>query len=172
MTLHTISPISYRSPSVRVIGSKEVLDAFDFFHDPTCSLGHWCFNCVDTVSWSVPPSSISISISCPCSCEGDFWPSRSFFAAFCATTAAFVASCTSYTFVVAASFLLFSTNYATHSFASSFFFCATNLSASTVERVGARHSGGNVSSMSKITSSVATYGSSFHFFVGSLHALR
>lgn len=68
VTSHTISPISCRSPSVRVIGSKEVLEAFDFFHDPTYSLTHCHFSCVDVVYGSAPLSSVSGS----CSGEGDF----------------------------------------------------------------------------------------------------
>lgn len=192
VTSCSISPISYRSPLVRVIGSKEVLDAFVFFHGPTYSLGLWHFNCVDVVCGSMPPSSVSVSISCSCSSEGNFWPSRSFSATFCASAVAFccsttsfyasavafccsvatfVASHASFSFVFAASFLLFSANYATRSFASSFFFCAADLSTATAEIDRARHSGSHDSSTSKITSSVAKYDSSFHFFAGSLRAL-
>lgn len=73
----TVSPMSCRSPSVRVVGLKEVLEAFDFFYVPTCTLGRCRFNCVDVVCGSTPPSSGSIS----CSGEGDFWPQCSFSAA-------------------------------------------------------------------------------------------
>ncbi len=42
MTSLTLSPISCKSPSVNVMGSSEVLVAFDFFLDPPfySSLGH------------------------------------------------------------------------------------------------------------------------------------
>ena len=68
MTSLTISLMSCRSPSMRVIGSKEVLEAFDFFRGLTCSLGRCHFSCVDVVCGSVPPSSFFVS----CSGEGNF----------------------------------------------------------------------------------------------------
>jgi len=40
VTSLTISPISYRFPSVRVIGSKDVFEALVFFHDATFSGSH------------------------------------------------------------------------------------------------------------------------------------
>ena len=82
----------------------------------------------------------------------------------------FIASHASYAFATATSFLLFSANYAMHSFSSYFFFYAVNFS--TMEMSGAHHSNCHVSSTLKITSSVAIYGSSFHLFVGSWRILR
>ena len=167
MTSLTISQMSCRSPSVRVIRSKEVFEAFDFFCGPTCSIKCYHFSCVDAVCGSAPPSSWSVSYSG----EGDFWPSCSFFAAFCCSSAAFATSCASCTLAAAPSFLLFSANCAIYSYASFFFLCVVDFSASTVELAGVHHSNGHDSRTVKMTSSVARQGSSFQVFAGSLHAL-
>lgn len=68
MTSRIVSPISCRSPSMRVLRLKEVLEAFNFFRSPTCSLGHFRFSCANVVYGSTPPSSVSASFSS----EGDF----------------------------------------------------------------------------------------------------
>lgn len=151
MTLCTISPISWRSPSVRMIGSREVLEAFDFFHGPTYSLWCWHFNCVDATSRSTPPSSVSSSSSG----EGDLWPSHSFSASYCCSA-------------TATSFLLFSANYTICSFTSSSFFCAADFFVLVMVMAGVRHSSGHDSSTMNMTSYVAKYESWFHFFVGFL----
>lgn len=94
MTSCIVSPISWRSPCMRVIRLKEVLEAFDFFCGPTCSLGCWWFNYVDAVGGSVPPSSVLGSSSG----DDDLWPSCSFsvaccsMATFCYSVATFVTS--------------------------------------------------------------------------------
>lgn len=174
MTSCTISSMSCKSPSVRVIGSKEVLEAFDFFRGPTCSLRDWHFNCVDGVYGSMPPSSTSDSSSG----EGDVWSSRSFslkcfysVAAFCCFVVAFTASYTSCDFAAAASFLLFYDNCTTHSFSSSFFLCVSNFYVSNAKMARACHSSSHDSSIVNMTSSMASYGSSFHFFARSFDAL-
>ena len=115
----TVSPMSCRSLSVRVIRSKEVFEAFDFFCGPTCSLGRCHFNIVDVFYGFVPPSSGSVS----CLGEGNFWPSRSFSTAFYRSFVSFAASCASYALAAAALCFLFSANCTIRSLALSFFFC-------------------------------------------------
>ena len=151
MTSHTISPMSWRSPSVRVIGSKKVLGAFDLFYSPTYSLRHYRFSYVDVVCRSMPPSSRSIS----CVCEDDFAPSRSFSIALYCFYTAFATSRTSYTLAAATSFLLFSANCAICSFTSFFFLCAADFSDSTVELTGVCHSSGHDSSTANMASFVS-----------------
>lgn len=150
VTSLTVSPISWTSPSMRVIRSYEVFEAFEFFRDPTCSLGYEHFNLVHTACGFAPPCSILVSSSG----KGDFYPSRSSSTIFCYSSANFVMSCAAWALATASSFLCFSANYATHNFTSYFFWCTTDISASTTELAGARHSGGHDSRTEKMTSSV------------------
>ena len=143
MISRTVSSMLCRSPSVRVIGSIDNFDAFTFLCDPAHSIGCGCFNYIDTVCGSAPPSSSSASYPV-------------------AVCAASHTACT-------ASFLLFSVNCAMHNLASSFFLCVTDLSISVMS--GACHSSSHVSRMLKMTSFVATKGSFLHCLVGSLHTL-
>lgn len=151
VTSLTVSPISYRSPSVRVVRSNEVFQAFVFFHGPTYSLGREHFSWVVVVYGSMPPSSVSISNSI----EGNFYPSRSSSTTFCYSFANFTASRATWALAAASSFLLFSVSYAIHTFTSSFFRCTEKFSASTVDPTGVRHSGDQDSRTAKITSSVS-----------------
>jgi len=100
----TVSPISCRSPSVRVIGSKKVFEAFVFFHGPTYSLGRRRFSWVDVVCRSMPPCSVSISSLG----EGDFCPSRSSYDVFYCSSTNFAALRATWALAVASSFLFFS----------------------------------------------------------------
>ncbi len=145
-----ISPIWWRSPSVRVIRSNEVFEAFDSFHNPTCSLRHRHFSWVDIICRSMPPCSVSVFGSS----KGDFCPSRSSFVVFYFSFANFIASCATWALATASSFLCFSANCAIHSFASSFFRCTADFSTSTAERAGVLHSGSQDSRTMKMKFSV------------------
>ena len=149
MTLRTVSPMSCRSPLVRMIGSMDNFNALTFFHSPICSVGCWCFNCVDVVCGSAPPSSSSASYPS----EEDVWPSHAFttasyavvaVAAFSCLAVVCAASCTTHASATTASFLLFSANCVMCSLASSFFLCATNFFIFVMS--GACHFGSHVSS--------------------------
>ena len=118
MTSLTISPISCKFPSVRVIRSKYVFDAFVFFHGTVCSRCYGCLSWVDVICGSMPPCSVSVS----CSGEGDFFPSCSYPVLCC--SANFAVSHVAWALAVASSFLRFSTSCAIRSFVSSFFCCA------------------------------------------------
>lgn len=167
VTSLTISPISCRSPSLRVIGSNEVFEAFNFFHNLTCSLGCRHFNWVDVVYGSMPPCSMLVSGSS----EGNFYPSCSSSTAFCYSSAKFTVSHAAWDLAVIALFQHFYANCTICSFTSFIFCFAMEFSASTIELAGARHYGGHDSRTTKIMSSVARYGSSRHVFMGSFHAL-
>lgn len=78
MTSCMVSPMSCRSPSVRVIRLTNSLDIFTFLCSPIHSLEHWRFSNVDVVSGSALPSSSSVSISFYYPCEGNFFPLRTF----------------------------------------------------------------------------------------------
>ena len=54
MTSQIVSPMSYRSPSINVIGSPSNLEALVFFRGPMCSGTRSCFNYVKVVLGSVP----------------------------------------------------------------------------------------------------------------------
>lgn len=71
VTSRTMSPMSCKSPSVRVIGFSDVLVAFDFFLDPlfSCSLGHLMWT--DVSCGSTPCCFVCLSISSSISGEGD-----------------------------------------------------------------------------------------------------
>lgn len=156
-------------------------EAFTFFLGPTLSAMRGHFNCVDAAPGSaLPPTLSTSSTSCPY--EDVAWSSSSFVvasSAACATAAASasfsyfaafcVASCTALSLVDVVSFCLFSANYVTCNLASSFFFCV--VSFSILARSGARHSGGHVSKIVKMVSSVAIKGSFIHCFIVSLCAL-
>lgn len=49
VTSLTVSPMSCKSTSVRVIGSKDVFEALFFFRDAAFSCGHGCLSWVDFV---------------------------------------------------------------------------------------------------------------------------
>ena len=151
MMLHTVSPMSCRSPLVRVIESKYVLEDFDFFRYPTCSLSRCHFSCVDSISGSMPPFFVMGSYSG----KDDFWPSRSFSAACCYSIAAFAVSCASCAFATVASFLLFSANFDIRSFSSSFFLYATDFTNSNMKLARVCHSDSHDSSTAKMTLFVA-----------------
>ena len=67
----TVSPISFRSPSVKVIGSSDDLLALDFFRDPTFSYSLLSLTWNGVVSRSAPPYRDYCSSSSICG-EGDF----------------------------------------------------------------------------------------------------
>lgn len=168
VTSLTLSLISCKSPSVRVIGLKDVFDAFFFFHGTTCSHGHGCLSLVDVIYGSVSPCSVSIFASVLG--KGDFFPSHSSpLVFFC--SASFTASRAAWALAFACSFLHFSTSYAIESFVSSFLCCVVDFSISTAEPARAHHSDGQDSRTMKITSSTAKYSGLCHVFVGSFHTL-
>lgn len=74
VTSHTVSPMSFKSPSVRVIGSSDTLLALDFFRDPTFSsyLRHLMW--YDAIYGSTPCYSIFSSIFSSVSGEGNLTP--------------------------------------------------------------------------------------------------
>ena len=174
VTSHTVLPMLCRSPSIRVIGSIDNFDALTFLCDPVRLVGCWCFNYVDAVCGSMPPSSSSTSYPC----EGDIWPSCAFAGASFTTTAAEAFSCSVAVYAVShaihsstatAFFLLSSANCTMHCLTSSFFLCASNFSSFAMS--GVRHFDNHVSSILKMTSSMATKGSFLHCFAESSHAL-
>lgn len=59
----TISPMSFKSPSIRVIGSRDIFLALDFFRGLNFfgSLVHLVWN--EVVSRSAPPCNVSSSSS-------------------------------------------------------------------------------------------------------------
>lgn len=126
MTSHTISPMSCKSPSVRVIRSIDNFDALAFFRGPIRSVRCWRFNSVDVFCCSALPSSSFASYPR----EGDFWPSCTFIATsyhataaatFCCSDTICAASHASYASTITTSFLFFSAKCAMHSLTSSFF---------------------------------------------------
>lgn len=142
-----ISPISWRSPSVRVIGSNEVFEVFIFLCNPTCSLRRRCFSWVDIVYESTPSCSVPVSSLG----KGNFYPSCSSFVAFCCSSTKF----STWALAIASYFMRFFTGSATHSFTSSFFHCMVDFFASTTEPTGVHHSGGQDSRTMKMTSLIA-----------------
>jgi len=166
MTSLTISLMSYRPPSLRVIGSNEIFEAFVLFCAPTYSRGHIIFSWVDVVCRSVPPCSVSISGSG----KGDFYPSCSSSTVFYCSSANFTASHVAWALAVASSFLCFSASYAIRSFISSFVHCAADFFTSTTKPTGACHSGSQDLRTVKMKFAVTKYGNSCHVFVGSFRA--
>lgn len=131
VTSLTVSPISCKSPSVRVIGFKDVFEALVFFHDTTFSCGRWCLSWVDVVCRSTPPCSIGSSVSASAPGKGEFFPSRSSpHVSYC--SANFAVSRTAWVLASASAFLHFSARCAILSFFSSFLRYTVDLSVSTI----------------------------------------
>ena len=175
VTSRTVSLMSCRSTSVRVIRSIDNFNSLSFLRDPARFARCWHFNYVDVIFGSAPPSAVSASFSSyPCV----VWPLPTFKAASCATAAAvafsysaafYAASYAVHTSAVAASFLCFSANCAMCNLALSFFLCSVNFSIFAM--FGAHHFGGHASSTLKMTSYVATKDSFIHCLIRSLHTL-
>lgn len=137
MTLRTVFPMSWRSPSVKVIGSMASFEALTFFLGPNLSVMHGCLSCVDVVPGSTLPSAISVSSAS--FLEDVAWPSSIVASIFCAATAAsvaffcsvafYVASRTSLTSVTAFLFYLLLTSWVTRNLTSCFCFCAVDFLA-------------------------------------------
>lgn len=125
---------------------------------------------VDVIFGSTPPCSIGSSISTLASGEGGLCPSHSSPPIFCCF-ANFTASHDAWALASSSFFLCFSASYDIQSFVSSFLHYAANLSVSTAEPTGGRHSGNQDSRTAKIKSSVARYGMSCHVFAGSFCTL-
>ena len=166
MTSLTILSISCKSPSVKVIRSNNVFDAFVFFRGIICSCGRRHLSWVNVIYGSVPRCYVSVSGLG----EGDLCPSCSSSLVFCCSSN-FTVSRATWTLVIASSFLRFSASYTIRSFVSSFLHCTTDFSVSTTKPAGACHSDGQDSRTANITSSVTIYGKSCHVFVGSFCTL-
>ena len=74
VTSRTVSPISCKSPSMRVIGSNNVLVTLDFFLDPPFSYSQGCLMQVDVTYGFALCCSICSSISSSVSGKGDLTP--------------------------------------------------------------------------------------------------
>ena len=170
----TVSPMSCRSPSVRVIGSMNNFEAFAFFHNPIRFAGCWRFSYMEAVHWSAAPSSISASFAA-CPCEGVVWPLPTFTTTSCAgaafshLVAFYVTSHATYTSATIVYLLRFLANCVMRSLASSFFFCVADFLISAMSR--AHHSNIHASRTLKMASLMAIKGSFVHCLVGPLCAL-
>lgn len=161
MTSQVVSPMSWRSPLVKVIGLMASFEALTFFLGLDLFVMHGHLICVDTVPGSILSFSIYVpSASYP---EDVAWPSStctvvaSTLCTVVATSATFfcsMASCatswTALSSVTTFSFHLFSTSWVMRSLASSFFFCV--VAFSNFAKSGVCHSGGHISNIVKISS--------------------
>lgn len=170
MTSRTMSPMSYRSPSVSVISSPSNFEALVIFgglvHFVPCA--H--FNCVEVALGSVP-SSISSILCLVVKSE----PLSSCVMVAPATTVFSVALvCSAVAFPASRETLTSSTSYSFR------FYCASSLAASfciciatssSTARSAACHFGGHESSTVKTTSSITMNKSLVQFCSGSFYAL-
>lgn len=151
MTSLTVSLMSCRSSSVRVIESKEVFEYFNLFCGPIFSLRCCHFNYVDIFYGSPQPSSVFISYSD----EGDFSPPRSSSVAFYYSSAAFTVYRVALALATTTSFQCFSANCDICYFSSSFFLYMAYFSASTMELARVHHFDNHDSRTAKMTTFVA-----------------
>lgn len=151
----------WRSSLIKVIGIMANFKAWTFFRGLDLSAMHGCLSCVDKVTKSALPSTISLSsASFP---KGVAWPSSTYTVVasavyvvvatsmtFFCSVALYATSRTALTSPATFSFHLLSASWVTRSLQSSFLFYAAAFSSSTKSR--ACHMGGHVSNTVNITS--------------------
>ena len=175
-----MSPMSWRSPSVNVIGSMANLDGLTFLRGPDLSMTHDLFSWVEIVPRSMPSSARAMSSASYPVEKSSFSLSYIIVAsivcaaiatsvAFACSMATFAASQNALTSAASFSLRLFSTNFVTCKLASYFCFYVAVLSSST--RYRECHSRGHDSNTEKIASTMAMKRILFHCCTISLCAL-
>lgn len=120
MASHIISLMSFKSPSIMVIGFMDILLALDFFHGPTFSCPLGCLIWNRGVYSSAPPCFVRLSSSSSSSGEGDFSFSKPCLPPPVCPPVSYVAMPFSLA-LSSAYFLLFSANCSIFNLATSFF---------------------------------------------------
>lgn len=166
----TVSSISFKSPFIKVIRSRDDLLALHFFHRPTLSCSLPCLAQNGVVSGSAPPYSEWCSSSSIYR-ESEIWILSELKSSPSSSPSAYFLVALSTWDLPSTSFLRLSANCSIFNLTSSFFCFIADLLDPTDKSEVVCLSTGQLPRTMAIASSIARYGRSYHFCGGCFHTM-